>query len=76
MSLALPVLKPKEIVRALERAGFYVHHSSGSHVQMKHSVKAALRVTIPFHPGDVPAGTLNSIIRQTGLPREEFLKLL
>jgi len=76
MSPALPVLKPKRIVRALERAGFYIHHSSGSHVQMKHSDKPELRVTIPYHSIDVPPGTLNSIIRQSGLSREEFLKLL
>ncbi len=76
MSPALPVLKPKRIVRALERAGFYIHHSSGSHVQMKHSDKPELRVTIPYHSIDVPPGTLNSIIRQSGLSREEFLRLL
>ena len=76
MSPALPVLKPKKIVRALERAGFYIHHSSGSHVQMKHADKPELRVTIPYHGFDVPSGTLNSIIRHTGLSREEFLKLL
>ena len=72
MTPALPVLRPKRIVRALERAGFYVHHSSGSHVQMKHRDKPEL----PYHSVDVPIGTLNSIIRQTGLTREEFVALL
>jgi predicted RNA binding protein YcfA (HicA-like mRNA interferase family) len=76
MSPALPVLKPRRIVRALERAGFYVHHTTGGHVQMKHADKPELRVTIPYHSIDVPPGTLNSIIRQSGLSREQFLKLL
>jgi len=76
MSPVLPVLKPKRIIRALERSGFYVDHRSGSHVQMKHYIKLELRVTIPYHSIDVPPGTLNSIIRQSGLSREEFLKLL
>ena len=76
MRPALPVLKPKKIVRALEQAGFYIHHTTGSHVQMKHSSRPGLRVTIPYHSIDVPSGTLNSIIRQSGLSREEFLKLL
>jgi predicted RNA binding protein YcfA (HicA-like mRNA interferase family) len=76
MSPALPVLKPRRIVRALERAGFYVHHTTGGHVQMKHADKSELRVTIPYHSIDVPPGTLNSIIRQSGLSREQFLKLL
>jgi predicted RNA binding protein YcfA (HicA-like mRNA interferase family) len=76
MSPALPVLKPRKIVRALERPGFYIHHATGSHAQMKHRDKPELRVTIPYHSIDVPPGTLNSIIRQTGLSRAQFLKLL
>jgi predicted RNA binding protein YcfA (HicA-like mRNA interferase family) len=66
MSPALPVLKPKKIIRALVRAGFYIHHASGGHVQMKHSGAPELRVTIPYHSNDVPPGTLNSIIWQSG----------
>jgi predicted RNA binding protein YcfA (HicA-like mRNA interferase family) len=27
---ALPILKPKEVIRALQRAGFYIHHQTGS----------------------------------------------
>ena len=31
MTERLPALKPKEVIRALERAGFFIHHTSGSH---------------------------------------------
>ncbi len=41
-------LKPEEVIRALKRGGFYVHETSGSHVQMKHPTKPG-RVTIPYH---------------------------
>lgn len=27
----LPVVKPRELLRALQGAGFYVHHQAGSH---------------------------------------------
>jgi predicted RNA binding protein YcfA (HicA-like mRNA interferase family) len=57
----LPALKAREIIRALERAGFFVHHQTGSHAQLKHRV---------------PIGTLMAILRQAGLSRDEFLKLL
>jgi len=43
---------------------------------MKHSTDATLRVTIPQHNVDIPPGTLNSIIKQSGLTREAFVGLL
>ncbi|MGA2589149.1 MAG: type II toxin-antitoxin system HicA family toxin [Bryobacteraceae bacterium] len=35
-SQRLPVVKPKDVIRALERAGFFIHHSTGSHHILKH----------------------------------------
>jgi len=35
----LPVLKAKEVVRALQRAGFYIHHQAGSHARLLHRTK-------------------------------------
>ena len=69
-------LKPREVVRALQKAGFYVHETSGSHVQLKHPVKSG-RVTVPNHQGfDVPKPIVRSIIRQAGLTNDEFAALL
>jgi len=75
-SSKLPILKAKEVVRALERAGFFIHHQTGSHVQMKHRKKPALRVTIPYHAKDLPKPIIRSIIRQAELTVEKFLELL
>jgi predicted RNA binding protein YcfA (HicA-like mRNA interferase family) len=69
-------LKPREVVRALERAGWSVHETSGSHVQLKHPDKAG-RVTIPCHERfDLPKHIVKSIIRQAGLTNAEFFELL
>jgi predicted RNA binding protein YcfA (HicA-like mRNA interferase family) len=76
LSPVLPVLKAREVVAALERAGFFIHHSTGSHVQLKHPDHPELRITVPYHSGDVPHGTLRSIIRQAGLTVEQFSALL
>jgi predicted RNA binding protein YcfA (HicA-like mRNA interferase family) len=76
LSPSLPVLKPREVVQVLERAGFFIHHSTGSHVQLKHRDNPRLRVTVPYHSGDLPPGTLRSIIRQAGLTVEQFSSLL
>lgn len=73
MSKKLPALKPKEVIKALTRSGFYIHHVTGSHYILK---KERLRVTIAYHNKDLKPGTLASIIAQAGLTAEEFLKLL
>jgi len=73
MVAKLPALKPKRVIKALERNGFYVHHISGSHYILK---KDGLRVTVPYHNKDLKPGTLRSIMEQAGLTLEEFLDLL
>jgi predicted RNA binding protein YcfA (HicA-like mRNA interferase family) len=60
----------------LKRAGFFVHHVSGSHYVLKRLGAPALRVTLPWHNKDLKRGTLASIIEQSGHTTEEFLKLL
>ena len=72
----LPVLKPREVIRVLQSAGFYIDHQSGSHARLLHHSRPELRVTVPVHNKDVPAGTLKSMLRQAGLTAEEFLALI
>jgi len=74
MRRELPILKPKQVVTALEKAGFKVRRQTGSHVIM---YKSGIHhpISIPQHPKDLPKGTLRAIIRQAGLTIEEFLGL-
>jgi predicted RNA binding protein YcfA (HicA-like mRNA interferase family) len=77
MSAVLPLLKPRLMLRALLRAGFYLNHQSGSHAQLRHRIKTQLRVTVPRHDRfDIPRPVLRSILRQAELSVEEFLELL
>jgi predicted RNA binding protein YcfA (HicA-like mRNA interferase family) len=69
----LPVLKPKEIIRALERAGFVFERQKGSH---RIYVKDNIGVTIPFHNKDMKPKTLKHIIKQSGFDLKDFLELL
>ena len=73
MTRKLPAVKPKMVIRALERYGFFVHHTTGSHYFLK---KGKLRVSIPYHNKDLKPGTLASIIAQADLTVEEFVDLL
>jgi predicted RNA binding protein YcfA (HicA-like mRNA interferase family) len=76
MSQHLPALRPAKVLKALQRAGFYIHHTKGSHHFLKHPDKPELRVTVPMHNADLKRKTLTSIIDQAGYTPEEFLELL
>ena len=56
MSQRLPALKPKDVLRVLEREGFVVYHVSGNHYVLKHPHKKHLRVTLPWHGRDLKRG--------------------
>lgn len=72
----LPALKPRQVIRALERAGFYVHHVAGGHYALRHRDRTNLRVTVPYHSKDIKPRTLRSIIRQAGLTEQALIDLL
>lgn len=48
----------------------------GSHYILKNSQRPGLRVTVAYHGRDLKRKTLLSIIEQSGLTVDEFLKLL
>ena len=72
----LPVLKPKETLKALQRAGFFVHHTTGSHYALRHPDNPKLKVTLPYHTRDLKRSVLKSILKQAGLTLEAFLEIL
>ena len=59
-------------MKALGRAGFRVVHQRGSHMYL---TDGEHRLTVPRHE-TISRGTLISIVQQSGLTREAFLKLL
>jgi len=64
------------VLAALQRAGFVVIRSKGSHRFLRHKNDPERTTVIALHPGDVPEGTLLAVLKQAGLSREEFLELL
>jgi predicted RNA binding protein YcfA (HicA-like mRNA interferase family) len=73
MSGALPVVSGKETVQALQRAGFVVTSTRGSHQKLRHGDGRV--VILPLHR-ELARGTLASILRQARLTAEEFKGLL
>ena len=71
----LHTAKPKEVLKALEKAGFTVRHIKGSHYTLKQP-ETGRRVTLPYHDRDMKPGTLDAVIKEAGLTRAELLKSL
>jgi len=62
-------VKVSEILRMLSQDGWYLVATRGSHRQFKHPVKPG-RVTVAAKPSDdLAPGTLNSILKQSGLKK-------
>lgn len=71
----LPVLSGQDVVKALQKTGFEIHHQKGSHIILKQVVPPHFRLSVPNHK-QIKRGLLRAIIREAGLTREQFLELL
>ncbi len=62
-------------MRALRRAGFEVARQKGGHAFLVNPGTGA-RCVVPQHAGDLKVGITAGILRQAGISREEFARLL
>ena len=73
----LPVVKGRQVISALTKAGFVVDRIVGSHHILVYPGDATRTVTVPVHSNrDLKPGTLRSIIRQARFTMDEFRGLL
>jgi len=70
----VPVLKPREIVKAFEKLGWEVARQRGSHIILTKEGHIAT-LSVPNH-SEVARGTLRSLIARAGITFEEFSKAL
>lgn len=73
MEEKLPSVSSKELLKALFKLGYKIIRQRGSHISLK-SPHYPL-ITIPNH-NPIAKGTLREIIKQVGLEKGEFLKLI
>ncbi len=64
----------RQVVRVLQRQGFYVLHQRGSHIILRRDDPKAT-ISVPDH---VPlrAGTLRTILNQAGIEVKKFVEFL
>jgi predicted RNA binding protein YcfA (HicA-like mRNA interferase family) len=71
----LPRIKGKELIRALERVGFQVERTRGSHVFLKHPDGRA--TTVPVHAREtLGPGLLRAILRDVEFSADQLNQLL
>jgi predicted RNA binding protein YcfA (HicA-like mRNA interferase family) len=62
-------MKVREVIRLLQQDGWYHVRTRGSHRQFQHPEKAGT-VTVAGKLGlEIPPGTLNSILKSSGLKK-------
>jgi predicted RNA binding protein YcfA (HicA-like mRNA interferase family) len=71
---SLPLLKPNLVVNTLEKFGWEVARSRGSHIILTKAGHNAT-LSIPNHR-EVARGTLRSILNRAGITVDEFIETL
>lgn len=66
-----PARTPKDLIRLLQKHGFELVRSKGSHQIFKNRTTGKMTL-VPMHKGDLPRGTLLAILKQAGIDKEEL----
>ncbi len=59
-------MNSREVIKAIEAAGWFKGGQKGSHVQLRHAVRSG-RVTVPHPKRDLAIKTLINIENQSGV---------
>ena len=73
MSKLPRALSGKEVVKALQKKGFYIKRQKGSHIILRRDNPFA-QVVVPDHKS-IDTGTLDSILDGADLSTDDFIKL-
>ena len=69
----LPVVSGDDFAKAVRKIGYVWDHTKGSHMILLHP--SGRRLSVPRHK-ELDRGLLRFLIRDAGLSREEFIRLL
>lgn len=74
MSERLPVVSGAQLIDVLQKFGWEAVRQRGSHVRLRHQ-DCAVSLVVPLHR-ELKRGTLNGILRDAGLSRDELREQL
>ena len=69
----LPNVTPKQLGALLEKLGFQLDHTTGSHFVFYHP-KTKRRAVVPYHTKELPKGTVMNILREAGITKDDLVK--
>ena len=69
----LPAISGDEFAKAARKIGYIWDHTEGSHMILLHT--SGRRLSVPRH-AELGRGLLRALIRDAGVSRQEFIKLL
>ena len=75
MSSRLPAVRARQLIRVLEKRGWRLERTRGSHRIFTHPDRPNL-IAVPVHPGDLKRPLVAGILKDAGISRDDFLKLL
>lgn len=76
MGEELPILSAREVPKALAKLGFKPVRQRGSHIVVaKFTDKGKIGAVVPNYD-EIPRGTMDSILEQAKLSKDEFRRLL
>lgn len=67
-------VRPRDVIRALNKRGFMEVKTVGSHVDLRHP--DGYRTTVPFHSKTLGKGLLGKILKQSHLTIDQLRGLL
>ena len=62
-------MKVKELIKLIEKDGWYLVRIKGSHRQFHHPMKTGTVTIAGKESIDVPTGTLSNVLKQAGLKK-------
>jgi predicted RNA binding protein YcfA (HicA-like mRNA interferase family) len=72
----LPQVKGNRLVKALQRKGWYIDRTRGSHTIMRSDDKPNIKIVVPIHTSPIKPGTLSNILKKAEISRQELEDLL
>ena len=72
----LPILRSKELVSILVKAGFQIIKQTGGHIRLKHISDHTKQTSVPIHSGTLPRWLIREILKQSKISVKELRVLL
>ena len=73
--MKLTPIEPRRLIKLLGSVGYFPVRQKGSHLILEHRETKKITI-VPVHSRDIGVGLLSMILKEVGLSREEYFKLV